>query len=91
MESLEREVDNLRQVDNLRHCVENLLCELRRRESAPAPLRERLVKTFLKPRDIPVLELRQLNGVDGAERRSFLVTGRKLFSVNRTTTNSSDT
>ena len=50
MESLQREVGYLR------HCVEDLVCELRRRE--PAPSLERPVKTFLKPRDIPVLELR---------------------------------
>ena len=60
MESLEMEVDNLRQF------VEDLLCELRRRE--PTPSLERPVKTFLKPRDIPVLELHQLIGVDGAGR-----------------------
>ena len=60
MESLEREVDNLR------HCVLDLIFEMRRRE--PAPSLERPVKTFFKPCDIPVLELRQLSGVDGAGR-----------------------
>ena len=60
MESLEREVDHLR------HCVEDLLCELHHRE--PTPPLERPVKTFLKPCDIPVLELRQLSGIDGAGR-----------------------
>ena len=51
---------------HLSHCVKDLLCELRRRE--PAPSLERPVKTFLKSHDIPVLELRQLSGVDGTGR-----------------------
>ena len=79
MESLEMEVDNLR------HCVEDLLCELRRRE--PAPSLERPVKIFLKPRDIPVRELRQLNGVDGAGRLTVFCHRSKVVFVKQKTDN----
>ena len=55
-----------REVDELQRCLQDVLSD--RQSRVIPPEFSRPSKTFIKPRDIPVLELRQLRGVEGAGR-----------------------
>lgn len=62
-----RVVENLeKEVDALERKVRSLLTELQDREQVDPP--EKFSKPLLKPRDIPILELKHLSGVEGAGR-----------------------
>ena len=55
------------EVDTLRHCIQDLVLELREKDRKEAPV-ETPSRVLMKPRDIPVLELQHLRGVDGIGR-----------------------
>lgn len=73
-------VNNLEmKVDALRDCVYDLLQEVRENRERPASVP---VKCLMKPRDIPVLELRHLSGVRVGRLAVFFffLTGGKLLN-----------
>ena len=59
------------EVDTLRSCVHDLLLEVKENREKVA---SNSGKCLMKPRDIPVLELRHLQGVEGAGRLEVFFT-----------------
>lgn len=68
---IRNELEN--EVQLLKGQVKNLQDELRKKNGDNQPARTIVPRAFLKPRDIPVLELQQLSGVEGAGRLSVFL------------------
>ena len=71
------------EVDTLRHCIQDLVMEIRDRDSKETPA-DKPSRILMKPRDIPTLELKHLRGVEGSGRLEvFLAQVENCSSDNR--------